>query len=132
MSLSETAQPASPAPASLIVVDPNGQRTRVELAPVPFNIGRQAGNHYVVRDSRASRTHARIVVEGLQYLIEDSGSRHGVFVNGSRITRHALRSSDRIDFGISDSYHFYFALDAYVDRVMKPAQTVEESSSQIS
>jgi sigma-B regulation protein RsbU (phosphoserine phosphatase) len=132
MSLSETAQPASPAPASLIVVDPNGQRSRVELAPVPFNIGRQAGNHYVVRDSRASRTHARIVVEGMQYLVEDTGSRHGVFVNGSRVTRHPLRSSDRIDFGISDSYHFYFALDVDVDRVLKPAQTVEESSSQSS
>src|ERR1700736_6310431 len=93
--LSDTASPAAPAPASLIVVDPNGQRSRVELAPVPFNIGRQAGNHLVVRDSRASRTHARIVAEGLQYAIEDNGSRHGVFVNGARGTKQFLNTSDR-------------------------------------
>src|SRR5579862_8848994 len=109
--LADTAPPSPPAAASLIVVDPNGQRTRVELAPIPFNIGRQAGNHFIVRDSRASRVHARIVVEGVQYAIEDNGSRHGVFVNGSKVARQFLKSSDRIDFGISDSYHFYFALN---------------------
>src|SRR5579864_5641674 len=104
--LADTAPPAPPAAASLIVVDPNGQRSRVEITPLPFNIGRQAGNHFVVRDSRASRTHARIVSDGLQYAIEDNGSRHGVYVNGARVTKQFLRSSDRIDFGISDSYHF--------------------------
>src|ERR1700749_899458 len=119
--LADTAPPSHPAAASLIVVDPNGQRTRVELAPIPFNIGRQAGNHFVVRDSRASRTHARIVAEGVQYAIEDNGSRHGVFVNGTRITRQALKSSDRIDFGISDSYHFYFALNEDADRMLQPS-----------
>jgi serine phosphatase RsbU (regulator of sigma subunit) len=129
--LSDTAPSSAPAAASLIVVDPNGQRTRVELAPIPFNIGRQAGNHFVVRDSRASRTHARIVAEGLQYAIEDNGSRHGVFVNGARITRQALKSSDRIDFGISDSYHFYFAMNEDAERILQPSQTLESSSNQL-
>jgi serine phosphatase RsbU (regulator of sigma subunit) len=129
---STTASSSGPAPASLIVVDPNGQRTRVELSPLPFNIGRQAGNHYVVRDSRASRMHARIVLEGVQYTIEDAGSRHGVFVNGARITRHALKSSDRIDFGITDSYHFYFAVDEDADRILKPSQTIDDSAAQLS
>ena len=130
--LSDTAPPAPPAPASLIVVDPNGQRTRVELAPIPFNIGRQAGNHFVVRDSRASRTHARIVADGLQYAIEDNGSRHGVFVNGAKVTKQPLKSSDRIDFGISDSYHFYFALNEDAERILQPSQTIEDSAAQLS
>ena len=129
---SSTASSSGPAPASLIVVDPNGQRTRVELAPVPFNIGRQAGNHYVVRDSRASRLHARIVADGLQYAIEDTGSRHGVFVNGARVTKQPLKSSDRIDFGISDSYHFYFAVEEDAERMLRPAQTMDDSASQLS
>ena len=126
-SLSDTARPPVLAPASLIVVDPNGQRSRVELTPIPFNIGRQAENHYVVRDSRASRTHARIVAEGGEYWIEDNGSRHGVFVNGARVTRHPLKSTDRIDFGISDSYHFYFALSGDADRLLQPSQTMESA-----
>jgi serine phosphatase RsbU (regulator of sigma subunit) len=131
--LSDTAPPAAPAPASLIVVDPNGQRSRVELAPVPFNIGRQAGNHLVVRDSRASRTHARIVADGPQYAIEDNGSRHGVFVNGARVAnKQFLKSSDRIDFGISDSYHFYFALNQDAERILQPSATIDSSAEQLS
>ena len=31
-------------PPRLIVVDPNGHRTRIEIKPVPFKIGRQADN----------------------------------------------------------------------------------------
>jgi sigma-B regulation protein RsbU (phosphoserine phosphatase) len=130
--LSDT-DPRSPqAAASLIVVDPNGQRSRVELAPLPFNIGRQAGNHFIVRDSRASRVHARIVADGIHYAIEDNGSRHGVFVNGAKVSKQPLRSSDRIDFGISDSYHFYFALNEDAERILQPAQTMEESAVQLS
>ena len=50
---------AVPHPASLLVTDPSGHRVRVELEPVPFRIGRHADNNLVIRDSRASRNHAR-------------------------------------------------------------------------
>ena len=45
-------------------------------------IGRQGDNNLVLRDNRASRSHARIVAEGSDYFIEDLKSRHGVYVNG--------------------------------------------------
>ncbi len=95
--------------ASIIVVDPSGHRTRVDLAPLPFKIGRQADNDLILRDSRASRLHARILREGAEYKIEDAGSRHGVYVNGKRVESHALRNSDRIEFGFPDSYQLVFA-----------------------
>ncbi len=98
--------------ASLIVVDPSGHRSRVAVDPLPFRIGRHAENHLILRDSRASRTHARISAEGGEYWLEDCGSRHGTFLNGRRITRAALRNADRIDFGAPDSYQLIFALDA--------------------
>ncbi len=98
--------------ASVIVIDPSGHRSRLDIAPLPFMIGRQAENHLVLRDSRASRVHARIVRAGAEYRIEDAGSRHGVFVNGQRVTSHALRSSDRIEFGFPDSYQLIFAMNA--------------------
>ena len=97
--------------ASVIVIDPNGHRSRVELTPLPFNIGRQADNHLILRDSRASRVHARIVRQGGEYTIEDAGSRHGVYVNGKRVESQALRSSDRIEFGFPDSYQLIFAME---------------------
>ncbi|HLH19422.1 MAG TPA: SpoIIE family protein phosphatase [Bryobacteraceae bacterium] len=98
--------------ASLIVVDPSGHRSRVAIEPLPFRIGRHAENHLILRDSRASRTHARIVAEGGEYWLEDCGSRHGTFLNGRRVARAALRNADRIDFGAPDSYQLIFALDA--------------------
>lgn len=106
----EAASPAA-GPASLIVIDPNGHRTRVDIKPIPFKIGRQADNDLVLRDSRASRNHAQIVFENGQYIIEDAGSRHGVHVNGVRVERQFLRNSDRIEFGVPDSYQLIFALD---------------------
>ena len=98
-------------PASLIVIDPNGHCSRVEVTPLPFKIGRQADNHLILRDSRASRMHAQIVRDRGEYVIQDADSRHGVYVNGTRVKSQALRSSDRIEFGFPDSYQLIFALD---------------------
>ena len=94
----------------LIVVDPNGHRTRVEIRPIPFKIGRQPDNDLILRDTRASRRHAQILFEGGQYVIEDADSRHGTFVNGQRAQRQALRPSDRIEFGVPDSYQLIFTV----------------------
>src|SRR5579859_2042316 len=111
---------AAAAPASLVVVDPSGHRTRVEIRPIPFKIGRQADSHLILRDSRASRNHAQIVFENGEYAVEDLGSRHGVFINGERIERQRLRNSDRIEFGVSDSYQLVCALDgAELKRLME-------------
>lgn len=95
-----------------MVVDPNGHRTRVRLEPLPFRIGRQPESDLIIRDTRASRTHARILVEHGEYVIEDCNSRHGTFINGKRITtRQPLHNSDRIELGAQDSYQLIFALD---------------------
>src|SRR5579884_2269345 len=105
----ETRHPT--AVAGLVVVTPSGNRTRVAIQPVPFQIGRQADNHLVLRDNRASRNHARIVAENGDYVIEDLNSRHGVFVNGQRVNRQKLANSDRIEFGFADSYKLIFTLE---------------------
>jgi len=98
-------------PASLVVLHPSGQRSRTSIEALPFLIGRQPDNHLVLRDNRASRTHARIVSENGNYVLEDLNSRHGTWVNGGRIARHVLRNSDRIDLGIPESYQLTFALE---------------------
>jgi serine phosphatase RsbU (regulator of sigma subunit) len=124
----EPAAAASPAaePASLIVTDPGGHRTRVPIAPLPFLIGRQPQSSLILRDSRVSRTHARIVFEHGGYVLEDTGSRHGIFVNGQRIDRQPLANSDRIDFGAQDSYQLLFMMDgAELRRLMEQVAAPE-------
>jgi phosphoserine phosphatase RsbU/P len=127
----ETAPSAAPAPkaASLVVVDPNGHRTRVPIRPLPLLIGRQSENHVILRDSRVSRSHARIVGENGKYVIEDCSSLHGTFVNGQRISRKALEEADTIDFGAQDSYKLIFVTDgAELKRLMDQVSASERAA----
>ena len=98
-------------PATLVVINPSGNRNRLAVNKTPFTIGRQADNNLVLRDNRASRNHARIVSEKGEYYIEDLKSSHGVFVNGTRVTRQQLYAADRIEFGFPDSYSLIFTFD---------------------
>jgi phosphoserine phosphatase RsbU/P len=112
--------------ASLIVVTPTGDRSRLRLTPLPFGIGRLAGNQLVLRDTRISRNHARIVLDGNDYWIEDLASSHGLFVNGVSVSRQRLSDADRIDFGLPDSYHLVFTLQddeihRLLDQIAVPA-----------
>lgn len=106
--------------ATLLVINPSGNRTRLPIAPLPFTIGRQSDNHLVLRDNRASRNHARIICDETGYLIEDLNSRHGVMVNGARIRdRIHLVTGDRIEFGVQDSYKLIFTVEeAEIQRLM--------------
>src|SRR5258707_1934975 len=104
---------SAPLAPYLIVINPSGNRTRMPIDPLPFSIGRSSDNNLVLRDNRASRNHARIVAGAGDYFIEDLNSSHGVEVNGVRIDkRRKLEQSDRIEFGVPDSYGLVFSLEA--------------------
>jgi phosphoserine phosphatase RsbU/P len=105
----DAARPAQT--AVLVVYNPSGGSSRVRLEHLPFRIGRLGDNELVLRDSRASRNHARIVADAGRFVIEDMASRYGVFVNGERVERHTLANGDRIEFGLADSYRLEFALE---------------------
>ncbi len=101
--------PALESHASLVVVDPNGRRLNVALYPYPFRIGRAPDNHLILRDSRVSRNHAQISLQDGNCVLEDLGSRHGVWVNGERVeTSRALHGTERIEFGVPDGYQLHF------------------------
>ncbi len=110
----------------LVITDPSGRRRTIPLHQGVFSIGRHADNHFVVRDSRASRHHARIVFADGKYWIEDLKSTHGTYVNGKRVERQALRNGDRITLGFPDSHQFLFSTSrGELDRLLShvPAAT---------
>ena len=69
------------------------------LPPEPFRIGRSQDCELWLGDDGVSRKHARIFQEGTTYLIEDTESANGTFVQGQRISRQVLRDGDVIQFG---------------------------------
>ena len=117
----------------LVVTDPSGRRRTIPLQEREFRIGRHADNHFVVRDSRASRHHARIVFDEGKYWIEDLKSTHGTWVNGERVERRVLRSGDRITLGFPDSHEFLFSTSrGELDRLLShvPAASGTDQATQ--
>ncbi len=97
----------------LAIIDPDGRRVHMAIGTFPFDIGRAPGNSLVLRDSRISRTHARIVSQNGICVLQDAGSRHGVWVNGEKIlAARPLLGGERIEFGVPEGYQVQFARTA--------------------
>ena len=79
-----------------LVLSSDGNRRIVLIDRIPFTLGRGADRNLVLTHPHISREHATIEVDTDGYLIRDTGSRHGTFVNGIRVTTTPLRSGDRI------------------------------------
>jgi hypothetical protein len=62
-------------------------------------VGRDARCELALDDGKASRRHARLIVEGSVVEIEDLGSSNGTALNGTKIQRRVLRSGDEIVIG---------------------------------
>ena len=89
-----TAHPG-PANPQLII---EGQRV-VRLAQAIIHIGRSTSNDVVIDDAYTSRLHAQIRLRFGQYVIFDTDSHAGTFVNDVRIREHSLRAGDVIRVG---------------------------------
>ncbi len=77
---------------------PDGHRLPVADG---LTIGRVDGCDVRLDDPKASRHHARLIVEASVVEIEDLGSSNGTRLNGKEIQRRMLRSGDVIQIGTS-------------------------------
>jgi pSer/pThr/pTyr-binding forkhead associated (FHA) protein len=81
-------------------VSGSGTDRKVEIDPsVPVVIGRDQTATIQVDDRRASRLHARVVVEGSDFVLQDLESTNGTLVNEKRVTRHVLTNGDVVRIG---------------------------------
>ena len=71
----------------------------IALGPGVITIGRSEENDVIIEDHQVSRYHARIECVGGVCKLEDLQSSNGSFLNGERVRRATLRSSDRLRIG---------------------------------
>jgi pSer/pThr/pTyr-binding forkhead associated (FHA) protein len=65
-------------------------------------IGRGGGVEISIPMDGVSHLHARLLLRGGRYWIEDLGSKNGTLLNGRKLTdRISLNSGDKIDLGKS-------------------------------
>ncbi len=77
-----------------------------------LSIGRDISNDIVINDAEVSRHHARLYRQAGGFVLEDTGSTNGTFVNGQRLMGpHLLRPGEMILLGenislIFEAYQF--------------------------
>lgn len=71
-----------------------------------MTIGRSRNNDLHLQDPSVSGFHARVRIEEGKHFIEDMGSKHGLEINGKKVTSHLLTANDLIQLGV---YQFRFA-----------------------
>ena len=64
-----------------------------------LNLGRAPDNHIVVNDQRVSRYHSVLKRQGTDYVLEDTDSPNGTYVNDQRIQHQLLAAGDVIRVG---------------------------------
>lgn len=68
---------------------------------VPVTIGREEGNTLRLNDERVSRFHAKVQLDGDDYILTDLESTNGTRVNGTAVQIRRLRIGDRVGVGRS-------------------------------
>ncbi len=71
----------------------------VWLAGKQFALGSAASNQLIINDPSVSPQHARLVATSDGYLLKDSGSHQGTFVNGVEITQTHVKAGDVLRLG---------------------------------
>ena len=84
----------------LILQSGAGMGTEYPLEKTELILGRDMSNDLVVNDPEVSRRHARLVLEGANYRLEDLGSTNGTFIRGQRLAAPVmLRPGEIITLG---------------------------------
>lgn len=86
--------------ARLYVEDDQGNVKILPIEQEVVSVGRAADNTIVLPERNVSRHHAKIIAKNGRFLVDDAGSRFGLFVNGERILEATeVRVGDVIGIG---------------------------------
>jgi two-component system cell cycle response regulator len=95
--LGQSTQTAAHQPYLIVIAGKQmGKQYKVDAETV---IGRSPDCQVQIEDDGVSRRHAKVVLEGLVYVLMDNGSTNGTFANSKRVDRHDLQNGDKIQIG---------------------------------
>lgn len=77
------------------------------LASEQMSIGRSSDSKIFLDDVTVSRKHASVSLVGSDWVLSDSGSLNGTYVNKHRVTTTALANGDELQIG---KFRFVFVL----------------------
>ena len=84
---------------SLFVIEGRDQGTLFELDRPTLTVGRDSSNGVQLHDTEVSRSHAGLRRDGDSYVLTDTKSSNGVFVNGKQVTEQVLSNGDQLQIG---------------------------------
>ena len=76
-----------------------GSGTRHVLERDALSVGRSSGLDVHLDSEEVSRNHARLGRVDDEYVIEDLGSRNGIYLNGLKVHSAVLRDGDELQLG---------------------------------
>jgi hypothetical protein len=86
-------------PKPRLIISTPQRSWELDLAQETLTIGRSPENAVVLDDTGVSRLHARIEWDAGQFVIQDLGSRNGLWLGGTRIRERVLQDGDAIRIG---------------------------------
>lgn len=91
---------ALPAGSALLIVQrgPNSG-ARFLLGPDPTNAGRSPKSDIFLDDVTVSRKHCQFIAVDGGFIVRDSGSLNGTYVNRERVDQAALHAGDEVQIG---------------------------------
>ncbi|MBA4380420.1 MAG: hypothetical protein C0393_07070, partial [Anaerolinea sp.] len=96
------------------------------LEATEISIGRELGNTIVINDAEVSRNHAKLTWQGAGYVIEDTGSTNGTFVNKQRISApHAVKAGDLVSLSENISLMFEATGDPNATMISSSVQALK-------
>ena len=91
--------------AMVVIARGSHKGSRFLITAEGASIGRSAASEIFLDDVTVSRTHATVVKNGKDFILKDSGSLNGTYINNVSISEHTLVSGDEFQIG---KFHLLF------------------------
>ena len=91
--------------AMVLIARGSHKGSRFLITAEGASIGRSAASAIFLDDVTVSRSHATVVKNGKDFILKDSGSLNGTYINNVSVSEHTLVSGDEFQIG---KFHLLF------------------------